>query len=611
MFHAALIAAATLAWAAGAWAAGPKVTVTHALAMHGAPKYPAGFSHFDYAVPAAPKGGEIRLHAIGTFDTLNGLALKGVAAAGLGLTYDTLLTNADDEAFTEYGLLAETIEVPEDRSWVAFTLRKEARWHDGRPITAADVVFTLETLKTKGLPRFRAYYADVLRAEAQGERKVRFHFAPGDNRELPLIVGQLPILPRHYWEGREFDKTTLEPPLGSGPYRVESHDPGRSIAYARVATYWGRDLPVNRGRHNFDRIRYDYYRDATVALEAFKAGEYDFREENVAKSWATAYDAPAIRQKLILKEELRHERPTGMQGFVFNLRRPLFQDRRVREALAHAFDFEWSNQNLFYGQYTRTASYFSNSELASRGLPSPPELALLEPLRPQLPPEVFTREYRPPVTDGTGNIRDNLKRAVALLQEAGWTVQGGKLARAATGEPFRFEVLLNAPTWERIALPYAKNLERLGIEARVRTVDVAQYQKRVEEFDFDVIVDVFGQSLSPGNEQRDLWGSAAAREPGSSNTIGIADPAVDRLVDLVIAAPDRDALIQRTRALDRVLLWGHYVIPHWHIRTFRVAYWDRLGRPPTVPRYALGFDTWWIDPARDAALKARRQALRP
>lgn len=605
-----VVVAAALAWASAAGAAGPKPAVTHALAMHGSPKYGAGFTHFEYADPKAPKGGEVRLHAIGTFDTLNGYALKGVAAVGLGLTYDTLLANSEDEAFTEYGLLAESVEVPDDRTWVTFTLRKDARWHDGRPVTADDVVFSFDTLKTKGHPFYRTYYADVAKAEKLGALKVRFTFAGGENRELPLIVGQMPVLPKHYWQKHEFDKTTLEPPLGSGPYRVEAFDAGRSITYARVPDYWGRDLPVNRGRHNFDRLRYDYYRDATVALEAFKAGEYDFREENVAKSWATAYEVPAVQQGLVRKEELRHERPTGMQGFVMNLRRPLFQDPRVRRALAYAFDFEWSNQNLFHGQYTRTASYFSNSELASRGLPGPEERAILEPLRGQIPAEVFTREYQPPASDGSGRIRDNLREAVELLGQAGWTVQGGKLVPAQGGPPFSFELLLNSPTWERIALPYAKNLERLGIEARVRTVDAAQYQKRVEEFDFDMIVDVFGQSLSPGNEQRDLWGSAAAAEPGSRNTIGLRDPAVDRLVELVVAAPDRDSLIHRARALDRVLLWGHYVIPHWHIRTFRVAFWDRFGRPATTPRYALGFDTWWVDRDRETALRARRSAAR-
>lgn len=587
-----------------------EVASSHALAMHGEPKYGSDFNHFDYVNPDAPKGGEVRLHAVGTFDTLNGFNLKGVAAVSLGSIYDSLLTGSEDEAFTEYGLLAEKIEVPEDRSWAAFTLRPEARWHDGRPVTVEDVIFTIGLLKEKGHPFYRAYYASVAGAEATGERRVKFTFTVGENRELPLIIGQMPVLPKHYWENRDFTKTTLELPLGSGPYRIESVNPGRSITYERVEDYWGRDLPVNRGRYNFDRMRYDYFRDATVALEAFKGGEYDFREENVSKQWATGYDIPAVKSGLVQKAEIMHERPTGMQAFVFNTRRPLFKDRRVREALAFAFDFEWTNKNLFYGQYTRTESYFSNSELASKGLPEPEELEILESYRGKIPDEVFGREYQPPGSDGSGRIRENLRRAMNLLKEAGWEMKGGKLIRGDSGAPFSFEILLNSPTWERIALPFSKNLERLGIDARVRTVDAAQYQKRIEEFDFDMIVDVFGQSLSPGNEQRDFWSSQAAGEPGSRNTIGIASPAVDEMIDMVIAAPDRRQLLVRTRSLDRVLLWGHYVIPHWHIRSFRVAYWNVFGRPAVVPRYALGFSSWWVDGAKVEALAAKKSGRR-
>ena len=586
-----------------------EVTPRHAIAMHGEPKYGPDFKYFDYVNPNAPKGGEVKLAAIGTFDNLNPYILKGVAAAGLGGLFETLLTNAEDEAFTEYGQLAESIEMPEDRSWVAFTLRKEARWHDGKPVTPEDVIFSLEILKTKGQPFFRFYFADVKKAEKTGPRTVKFTFSGGENRELPLIVGQLPVLPRHFWEGRQFEKTILEPPLGSGPYRIKAFEPGRSITYERVKDYWGAQLPVNKGRYNFDIIRYDYYRDTTVALEAFKGGEYHFRQENVSKDWATAYNSPAVREKLIKKEEIRHQRPTGMQGFVFNIRMPLFRDPRVRRALAYAFDFEWTNKNLFFGQYTRTKSYFSNSELASTGLPGPDELEFLEPLRGQIPDEVFTKAYEPPAADGSGNIRGNLRKALRLLKEAGWVIKEGKLVDAGTGAPFAFEILLNQPTWERIALPFRRNLKRLGIDARVRTVDTAQYQRRTEDFDFDMIVDVFGQSLSPGNEQRDLWGSEAADRPGSRNTIGIRSDAIDTPIDLVIAAPDRESLTARTRALDRVLLWGHYVIPHWHIQSFRVAYWDKFGRPAVTPKYGLGFDTWWIDSGKTVALVERRKNL--
>ena len=439
--------------------------------------------------------------------------------------------------------------------------------------------------------------------EKVADRKVRFIFSGGENRELPLIVGQLPILPAHYWADRDFEKTTLEPPLGSGPYKISDFEQGRTITYARVSDYWGQDLPVNRGRNNFEMMRYDYYRDATVALQAFKAGEYDFREENSSKDWASAYDIPAVQDGRIRKEEIPNEQPTGMQAFVYNTRRPFFQDRRVREALGYAFDFEWTNKNLFYGQYSRTQSYFSNSELASRGLPGPEEVKIIEPFRDKIPKEVFTTEFRLPVTDGRGNIRANLLRAMKLLTESGGFFKDRKLVDQNTNEPFEFEILLQQPSWERIALPFAKNLERLGIDARVRTVDAAQYEKRVEVFDFDMIVDVFSESLSPGNEQRDFWGSAAADQPGSRNTIGIKDPVVDALIDLVIAAPDRQSLVHRTRALDRALLWGYYVIPHWHISYFRVAYWNKFGRPAVAPKYALGFDTWWVDAQKEVALR--------
>ncbi|HJO72929.1 MAG: extracellular solute-binding protein [Rhodospirillales bacterium] len=614
---------------AGAEAVKPR----HAIAMHGTPKYGPDFKHFDYVNPEAPKGGAARYAAIGTFDNLNPFILKGHWVAGAGALFETLTTRAQDEAFTNYGLLAESIEMPDDRSWVAFTLRKEARWHDGRPMTPEDVIFSLDVLKNKGHPRYRFYYANVAKAEKVGPRKVRFTFSgpentlgprpvaagPGCeftlsssvNRELPLIVGEMAILPRHYWQGKDFTKTTLDPGiLGSGPYRIKSFEPGRTVVYERDRNYWGADLPVNRGSNNFDIIRYDYYRDSTVALEAFKAGAYDFRMENTSKSWATAYDSPAVKAGLIKKEEIRHELGTGMQAFVFNTRQPIFRDRRVRQALAYAFDFEWTNKNLFYGQYTRTASYFSNTELASRGKPGPEELKILECFRGRIADEVFSRQYKVPASDGSGNIRRNLRAALRLLGQAGWVVKDGKLVSKKTGQRLSFEILLNQPIWERIALPFKRNLAKLGVEAKIRTVDTAQYQKRTEKFDFDMIVDVFGQSLSPGNEQRDLWGSISADREGGRNTIGIKDPVIDQLTDLVIAAPDRENLIARTRALDRVLLWGYYVIPHWHIRTFRVAAWDKFGRPKETPKYGLGLGTWWVDAAKAASLEERKKRLR-
>jgi microcin C transport system substrate-binding protein len=590
--------------------AAPSTRTSHGIAMHGDLKYAPGFAHFDYVDPAAPKGGELKQAAVGTFDSFNPFIVRGNPAGGITRIYDTLMTPSADEPFSEYGLLAETIETPADRSWVAFTLRPGARWHDGEPITAEDVIWSFETLRTKGQPFYRAYYDGVAKVEKVGERTVKFTFKPGQNRELPLILGQLVVLPKHWWEGREFDSTALEPPLGSGAYKVESFDAGRRVVYRRVPDYWGKDLPVNVGRDNFDTIVVDYYRDDTVELEAFKAGEYDLRPESSSKAWATAYDFPAVKDGRVVKEEIPHSRPAGMQGFAFNLRRPLFQDPRVREALGLAFDFEWSNRTLFYDQYTRTRSYFDNSELAAKGLPSEGEKKLLEPLRGKVPEQIFTTEYQPPRTDGSGNNRENLKRAVDLLKQAGYEVdpKTRKLVDAKTGKPFEFEILLVSPLFERVVLPYAKSLERLGITAKVRTVDSAQYRRRLDTFDFDVVVGSFPESLSPGNEQRSFWGSAFADKPGSQNAIGIADPAIDTLVEAVIAAPDRKSLVDATRALDRVLQWGFYVVPNWHIPYDRLAYWDRFGRPAKVPEQGVQTDTWWVDPAKAAKLGERRGA---
>jgi len=565
----------------------------HGLAMHGLPKYPAGFTHFDYVNPTAPKGGELRLAEIGGWDSLNPFVVKGEAPGGADLPFETLMVESADEPFSEYGLLAESVEVPPDRSWVAFTLRPEARWHDGKPVTADDVVFSFNILKAKGHPRYRFYYAAVDKVEKLGERRVRFSFKPGDNRELPLILGQLPVLPAHWWKGRDFAATTLEPLLGSGPYKVGTFETGRSITWQRVKDYWGATLPVRRGLYNFDRIRYDSYRDTTVALEAFKAGDYDWRSENEAKKWATGYqDWAALKDGRGRKEVFPHQRPAGMQAYVFNLRRPLFQDRRVREALGLAFDFEWTNKTLFYGQYRRTASFFANSEMAATGLPGPKELEVLEPWRDKVPPEVFTTAFQPPATEGDGNIRANLRAAMRLLEAAGWRVENGKLIDK-DGKPFVFEILLVQPVWERIALPFARNLERLGIEAQVRVVDTAQYKNRVDQYDFDMVVQVWGQSQSPGNEQAGFWGSASADAVGGQNLAGIRNPAVDALVAAIIAAPDRETLVARCRALDRVLLWNHYVIPQWHLGVDRVAWWDRFGRPDIVPANGIQPLAWW------------------
>lgn len=584
-----------------------KVYSGHGMAMHGDLKYGAGFRSFDYVNPQAPKGGRFKQAAVGTFDSFNPFIVRGNPAAGIGQVYDTLMVSSADEPFSEYGLLAEKIEVPEDRSWVAFTLRPEARWQDGKPVTPEDVIFSFDTLRQKGQPFYRAYYGNVDKAEKTGPRTVKFTFKPGENRELPLILGQLNVLPKHWWQSREFDKTSLEPPLGSGPYKVKSFEPGRRVVYERVKDYWGDKLPVNAGRNNFDEIEVDFYRDDTVELEAFKAGEYDFRLENSAKSWATAYDVPAIRTGLMKKEAIPNKRPVGMQAWAFNARRKPFDDPRVREALAYAFDFEWSNQNLFYGQYKRTRSFFDNSELAAAGTPAPAELKILEPFRGRIPEQVFTTEYQPPKTDGSGDARQNLRKASELLAQAGWKIdpKTRKLVNAE-GKELRFTILLVSPSFERIALPFVKNLERLGITADVRTVDSAQYRRLLDEFDYDVVVGNWPQSNSPGNEQRTFWGSAAADQQGSQNYLGIKDPVIDALIESVIAAPDRQALVDRTRALDRVLQWGQWVIPQWHIADDRVAYWDKFGRPGVVPDQGVQIDTWWIDPEKAKSLEARQ-----
>ncbi len=579
------------------------VKTFYSLSLLGEPKYPADFKHFDYVNPDAPKGGDMKLAAIGSFDSFNPFIVKGNPAAGSSLLFDTLLTSSEDEADAAYGLLAESIELPDDHSWVAFNLRPEARFQDGTPVTAADVVFSFEMLTTKGDPQYALYYADVAKAEAVGPLKVKFTFKTSANRELPVILGQLNVLPEHYWKDKAFDESTLTPPVGSGPYKVDSFEAGRYVTYRLDPNYWGAKLPVNVGINNFGTERFDYYKDPNIALIAFLSGAYDMTVESSAKSWATQYDVPAVKDGRLIREVIPYERPAGMQCFVFNLRKPMFQDIRVREALGYAFDFEWADKNLFYGQYKRTKSYFENSELASSGLPSPEELKILEPLRGKIPDEVFTKAFTLPTTDGSGNNRANLRQANALLEQAGWTVKNG-VRVDKNGQPFRFEILLDNPLFERLALPFIQSLKRLGIDATLRTTqDSAQYTRRTQSFDYDMIVGAFGESLSPGNEQRWFWGSAAADQPGSPNLIGIKNPAIDLLINQVISAPDREQLITRTHALDRVLLWNYYVIPHFYMGGDRLAYWNIFDRPKIRPRYRTGFDTWWIDPKKAEALK--------
>ncbi|MDP6267238.1 MAG: extracellular solute-binding protein [Arenicellales bacterium] len=583
------------------------VLSSHAMTMfdNEIPKYTTTFPYFDYVNPTAPKGGTLRLAVDGTFDSFNSFIPKGNAASTGSV--ETLLVNSADEPFTAYGLVAKTMEWPADRSWVIFNLRPEARWHDGTPVTADDVVWSFETLVEKGMPFYRYYYSAIDSAEALNTHRVRFNFKESGNQELPLITGQLPVLPKHYWASRDFSATTLDPPLGSGPYRIQKFEAGRYIVQERVTDYWGANLPVRRGMNNFDIIRTEYFRDATPIRLALKAGDIDFRLENQSKAWADDYNVAVVDKGLLNKEMVPHRQPTGMQAFVMNTRRTLFQDPRVRQALGYAFDFEWSNRTLFNGQYTRTTSYFSNSELASSGLPEGSELALLEHYRGRIPDTVFNQAFKIPVTDGSGRPRENLRKATALLKSAGWSVRDLKLINEATGVPFRFEVLLSSKAFERIVLPYTQNLKLLGIEAKIRLVDRTQYMERYRQKDFDMLVAVWGQSETPGNEQREYWGSDAADSVGSRNLAGIKDPVVDELIELLVKSDSREQLNVRTRALDRVLLWGHYVVPHWHIRADRVLYWDKFSRPATPVRSGVMRSRWWYDTQKAAALEQARQ----
>ncbi len=569
------------------------ITSVHGIAMHGDLKYPANFTHFDYVNPDAPKGGRVVQSAVGSFDSFNPFIVRGTPADGISLIYDSLTSKSDDEPFSVYGLLAKNIRLPESRRWIEFDLRPEAQFSDGVAVTSADVVNTFHLLKEKGSPFYRAYYADITDIIAIDTHTVRFEFADTDNRELALIVGEVPILPKHFWDEREFDVSSLDIPLGSGPYVIHDYDPGRSVTYRRNPDYWGENLPVRQGRYNFDEWVFDYYRDGTVALQAFRAGQYDFRTEHSAKNWATGYTGSALREGRIIMEEIEHQNPVGMQAFVMNTRRPLFQDSQVRHALAHAFDFEWTNRAIFFDAYIRSHSFFSNSEMAAEELPDEAELAILEPIRDLLPPEVFTQAYQAPQTEGDGHIRTQLREGLRMLHDAGWQLDRGVL-KNEQGQPFRFEILIIQRDLERLINPFIRNLERMGIQAHIRVVDISQYINRLRDFDFDMVISSYRQSNSPGNEQREFWHSSSAERAGSRNLIGIQNPGVDHLVEQLIQAPDREQLVLRARALDRALQWNHYVIPHYHTNAYRIAYWNRFGIPDVRPKHSIGFETWWI-----------------
>jgi len=602
-----LLAVLLLAWAAPADA--QVATRSNGIALFGQPGLPSDFKNFPYVNPDAPKGGEVVLGGLGSFDSFNPFIMRGAAAAEVARVYDTLLRPSADEPGVSYGLLAKSIEIPPDRMWVAFDLQPAARFHDGHPITAEDIVWTFEILRDKGRPNFRQYYANVASVTAEGPLRVVFRFKSNESHELPLIVGEFPVLPKHWWAGRDFTQPLTEAPLGSGPYRLDRFEMGRSTTLARVPDYWARDLPVSKGLYNFDTIRTEYYRDSTVAMEAFKSGQIDYRQENISKNWATAYDFPAVQKGLVKKETFPHHLPTGMQGFVMNTRRPQFADRRVREALDEVFDFEWLNRNLFFGAYTRSDSYFSNSDLASSGLPEGDELALLAPFKDKLPPDLFTRPFKLPATDGSGNNREGLRHALTLFERAGWKVVDRKLVDAG-GKQMAFEILSSDPTLERVATPYVQWLSRLGIDAHVRTVDAPQYQRLTDTFDFDVTMVVLPESDFPGNEQRDNWTCESMKADGSSNLAGVCDPVVDALVDKVVQAQDKAHLIAAAKALDRVLLWGWYVVPNWHVQSFNAAYWNRFGHPAQPVRTGIALDSWWVDAKLAATTDgARRSGL--
>ena len=588
----------------------------HGLSLFGELKYPEGFKNFEYVNPAAPQGGSVRQIAFGTFDNFNTViaGVKGNLALGTELTNETLTTPALDEVSTEYGLLAEAVSHPDDFSSVTYRLRANARWHDGKPVTPDDVIFSFKAFKENS-PQLGAYYRHVVKAEKTGEREVTFTFDGPGNRELPQIVGQLPVLPKHWWEGadasgkkRDVTATTLEPPLGSGPYQLKEFQPGRSIVYEKADNYWGKDVNVIIGTRNFQQLRYEYFRDSTVALEAFKGDQVDWRTENSAKNWATAYDFPAVRDKKVVLEEFPVRNFGIMQAFAFNIRRDKFKDARVRRAFNFAFDFEEMNRTIFFSQYKRIISYFEGTELASSGLPEGQELEILQTVKDNVPADLFSKPYTNPVGGNPQAVRDNFRQALALFREAGFEIRDTKLVNAKTGEPLSVEFLVDDPATERFVLFYKPSLERIGIAVNARTVDSAQYENRLRQWDYDIIVASWGESLSPGNEQRGFWGSAAADQPGSRNYIGIKNPAIDTLIDRVIFTKDRAELVAATKALDRVLLWNFYVVPQWTYGKVRTARWDRFGRPENMPKYGLAAfpAVWWWD--ADKAAKAPQRS---
>ena len=586
---------ATSAVSANAQNADPK----HGLSVFGDLKYGNGFSHFSYANPDAPKGGAFKVPGLDTFETVNPFILKGrKEPLAESLLFDTLMARAFDEPDAYYGLVAKTVEQPADKSWVAFNIDPRAKFHDGTSITAGDVVFTYNSLKKNGHPRYRINFRDVDRAEATSPGRVKFTFKPGIHRDLATRLAALPVLSKAYYDKVDFKKTTFVAPLASGPYRVGKYEPGRSITYSRVKNYWAKDLPVIRGRYNFDAVTVDYYRDREVMFQAFFSQQYDFREDFTSRQWATQYDKPPVNAGLVIREVLPDETPSGVQAFILNLRREKFQDVRVRTAIDMAFDFEWTNKTLFYSQYARTNSMFENSTLAAKKPPTKDELALLEPFRGELPEEVFTTPFASPQTDGSGKLRSSLRKASRLLKQAGYRIEDGVLKDAA-GAPLKIEFLLFEASFKRIIGPYINNLKRLGIQAYIRIVDTANFKRRQDTFDFDIVIRRIAQPLTPGLEQRNYFGSEFSGVQGSFNVGGVKNSAVDALIEKVVTATSRPALTTAVRALDRVIMWNRYAVMQWYKGAHNIAYWNKFNRPAVSPRYAMGvIDTWWFDAAK-------------
>ncbi len=582
------------------------ITESHGYAQFGTLKYPARFTHFDWVNPQAPKGGTLRVMAFGTFDTVNPYTFKGTSPVttanflqyGINELNEPLMVGtgqyspSGDEPASSYGLIAQSVEYSEDRSWVVFNLRPEARFHDGAPVTAYDVAFSYRTLLKDGHPLYRTALQEVLRVDILNKQRIRFVFKRSGNPLLILRLGELPVLPQHYWKDRDFKATTFEPPLGSGPYRITAVTPGRQLIFERVKDYWGKDLPVNRGKYNFDRMDVEFYRDSDVAFEAFKAGEFDIYIEHQAKNWVNGYNFPAVRRGEVIKVQIPHQIPTQTQGLFMNSRRATFADVRTREALGLMFDFEWTNRALFSDAYKRTTSYYPNSEFSASGLPVGHEWLMLKPYKEQLPARLFTEPFTLPKTDGRGIPRETMRKALALLAEAGWKLHGQRL-QDKDGQPLRFELLLVNPSLERLYQPYIENLNSIGIEARLRTVDRAQYKQRLDQFDFDMISMTLGQTLSPGLEQWQYFHSSQVNVKGSKNYAGIANPVVDHLLEQLLAARTRDEQVAAGKALDRVLLWQHYSIPNWYLNYHRLAYRNRLAFV-TTPPYTLGLSAWWL-----------------